>query len=292
MNDSFFQPLPSINFHLWQPCNMRCKFCFARDFGGVLGVLPKGHLSQLDAEKVVRLICEQPFSKITFAGGEPTLCPWLPQLVTIAKQAGLTTMVVTNGTRITQKYLASFEGKLDWIALSVDSVSPKVNFESGRKVPGKSGVLSYQDYCSIVDLVSDAGIRLKVNTTVHRLNLKDSMTSFINYARPERWKIFQVMGVESENQEAINSLGISPDEFSCYINRHAELEKVTRIVPETNEVMRGSYAMVDPAGRFYDTSSGSHFSSSPILDVGVITAYQEVHIDESRFIERGGLWGW
>ena len=21
--------IPSVNFHLWKPCNMKCRFCFA-----------------------------------------------------------------------------------------------------------------------------------------------------------------------------------------------------------------------------------------------------------------------
>ena len=36
--------IPSVNFHLWKSCNMKCRFCFAtfQDVGR--DVLPKGHL--------------------------------------------------------------------------------------------------------------------------------------------------------------------------------------------------------------------------------------------------------
>ena len=36
--------IPSVNFHLWKPCNMKCRFCFAtfQDIGQE--ALPKGHL--------------------------------------------------------------------------------------------------------------------------------------------------------------------------------------------------------------------------------------------------------
>ncbi len=27
MNDTI--KIPSVNYHLWRPCNMRCEFCFA-----------------------------------------------------------------------------------------------------------------------------------------------------------------------------------------------------------------------------------------------------------------------
>ena len=40
-------------------------------------------------------------------------------------------------------------------------------------------------------------------------------------------------------------------------------------MPESNELMRGSYVMVDPAGRFFDNVEGGHTYSRPILEVGV-----------------------
>ena len=43
---------PSVNYHLWAACNMRCRFCFAV-FDDVVGtVAPRGHLPR---EESVRL---------------------------------------------------------------------------------------------------------------------------------------------------------------------------------------------------------------------------------------------
>ena len=80
--------IPSVNFHLWEPCNMRCKFCFATFQDVKNSILPRGHLPKQDAIEVVLQLAEIGFEKITFAGGEPTLCPWLPDLITIAKEMG------------------------------------------------------------------------------------------------------------------------------------------------------------------------------------------------------------
>ena len=97
--------IPSINFHLWQPCNYRCKFCFARFQDVKSSVLPKGHLSKEDSIKVVNKNVDHGFEKITFVGGEPLLCPWLDELICIAKAGGLTSMVVTNGHTLTKEWL-------------------------------------------------------------------------------------------------------------------------------------------------------------------------------------------
>ncbi|GIQ92690.1 hypothetical protein KIPB_016603, partial [Kipferlia bialata] len=40
-------------------------------------------------------------------------------------------MVVTNGTRLTEEYLDSFEGCLDWVGLSIESGRETVNAELG-----------------------------------------------------------------------------------------------------------------------------------------------------------------
>ena len=73
--------IPSVNYHLWKPCNMKCGFCFAtfEDMPG--GFLPKGHLGRVDSMAVIEALAQAGFRKINFAGGEPTLCPWLIDLI-------------------------------------------------------------------------------------------------------------------------------------------------------------------------------------------------------------------
>ena len=48
--------IPSVNFHLWKPCNMRCRFCFAtfQDVGQ--DVLPNGHLPREGCLSVVEAL--------------------------------------------------------------------------------------------------------------------------------------------------------------------------------------------------------------------------------------------
>ena len=82
--------VPSVNYHLWKPCNMKCKFCFATFQDLDPSVLPEGHLGREDCISVVEALAHAGFQKINFAGGEPTLCPWLPDLIMLAKELGLT----------------------------------------------------------------------------------------------------------------------------------------------------------------------------------------------------------
>ena len=65
-------------------------------------------------------------------------------------------------------------------------------------------------------------------------------------------------------------------------------ERGVKVVPETNELMTGSYAMVDPLGRFYDDVRGMRAYSDPILKVGAEKALSQVSVSPERFAERGG----
>lgn len=283
--------IPSVNFHLWEPCNMRCKFCFATFQDVKQTILPKGHLPKEQAIEVVRALARFGFEKITFAGGEPTLCPWLGDLISTAKNAGMTTMIVTNGSKLSDSFLEANKGSLDWIALSIDSVIPQTNLEIGRAITGKRE-LSLDDYKALVERIRKYGYGLKINTVVNALNVNEDLSSFINFAQVKRWKTLQVMPVSGQNDYKIDDLLISLEAFESFVKRHEHLKGITTLVPEAIDLIRGSYAMVDPAGRFFDSSAGVHQYSQPILEVGVDMAYKEVCIDSDKFITRNGLYDW
>ena len=166
----------TVNFHLWEPCNMRCKFCFATFQDVKNEVLPKGHLPKEQTLNVVRQLAESGFEKITFAGGEPTLCPWLPELMALSTSLGMTTMLVTNGSRLTDDFLKKNQGNLHWIALSVDSINDETNVQTGRAICGKK-VIDLNEYKEIVDRIKQYGYRLKINTVVNRYNWNENMMS-------------------------------------------------------------------------------------------------------------------
>lgn len=73
-------------------------------------------------------------------------------MIKLAKNYGLTTSVVTNGTKITEDFLIEMQPYLDWIALSVDSLNDDVNLQSGRAIIGKK-VLSLQSYEDLVNII-------------------------------------------------------------------------------------------------------------------------------------------
>lgn len=280
--------IPSVNFHLWEPCNMRCKFCFATFQDVKKSILPKGHLPKQEALRIVDQLAQFGFEKITFAGGEPTLCPWLPELLQRAKQHGLTTMIVTNGTALSEEYLGTIAESTDWIALSIDSLCSKINLKSGRAKVGKKA-LDELTYLAIIERVISNGIKLKINTVVHALNYEEDMNEFINRVQPLRWKVLQVLPIEGQNSGSVNPFLITKSQFNEFVLKH---KGQSSLVPEANEDIKGSYVMVDPAGRFFQNEEAQYAYSLPILQHGVERAYKQMNYDYKLFQGRGGDYTW
>jgi len=283
--------IPAVNFHLWEPCNMRCNFCFATFQDVKQTILPKGHLPKEQAIKIVTDLAQSGFQKITFVGGEPTLCPWLPDLIAEAKKWGMTTMLVTNGTRLSTTFLESNKHHLDWITLSVDSLEENCNLKTGRAINGKK-TISKKEYYNLVDSIKSFGYGLKINTVVTTENCNEILIDFIEFAQPTRWKIFQVLPISGQNDGKVNELEITKETFENFIMRNKKESTKIEIVPENNSQMKGSYVMVDPAGRFFTNSNGKHRYSQPILEVGRQNALKEMDYDKEKFEERGGLYDW
>jgi radical S-adenosyl methionine domain-containing protein 2 len=277
----------SVNLHFWRPCDMRCGFCFAT-YLDTKTELPKGHLTKEELLELIELVARGGAEKLTFVGGEPTLCPWLGELIAHARAQGLTTMVVSNGWNLRKPgYIENELGDLDWLSLSVDSLDPERNRRSGRARGQQT--MSERDLLAIVDRARAMGMRLKLNTVVHAHNYDENLTEFALRMRPNRWKLFQVLPVVGQNDERFAEFEIGRDQFEAYVDRHRGLEDHgILVVPETNEAMRGSYAMIDPLGRFFDNVDGRHRYSEPIAAVGVQQAWEQIRFDPERFMQRGG----
>lgn len=271
----------AVNFHLYKPCNYRCRFCFAtyRDI--------HGHLPLTEATALLRALREAGVDKLNFAGGEPTLHPHIGELVAEARRLGFVVTLITNGARL-DRLLDDHADDIDWIGLSVDSADEHTQAELGR---GRGGHVERSRVHAA--RIHGLGIRLKLNSVVTALNWREDMRSFVRELRPARWKVFQVLAIDGQNDGSVEPLLIERAQFQAFVERHAELAaEGLAPVPEDNDAMTDSYAMIDPIGRFYGNHRGRYVYSRPILAVGVEAALAEVEFEVQRLIARGGLYLW
>lgn len=273
--------IPAVNYHLWKACNYKCKFCF-----GTFNDVNKNNLKTEEAKQVVQNIVDYGFEKITFSGGEPTLCKDLSELLKIAKKGGMTTSIVTNGSMLSYDWLRENREYLDWIAISIDSVNLETNIKSGRF--SKKNSFTKEKYLELIFIIKKLGYKLKINTVVSNYNKNENLVDFINEVKPLRWKIFQALPIEIQNDEFKNDFIITQSEFECFLQRHKE----SSYIKESNYDMKGSYIMIDPIGRFFENSKGIHKYSSKINSVGVQSALSELNYCFKKFIKREGLYDW
>ncbi len=276
--DKFFE---TASFHIVKPCNMKCKFCYAtfNDFKA-----PK-QLSRDEAFRILRKLKNAGLQKITFAGGEPMLYKHLDDCIEYAKMIGLTTSIITNGSLITYEWLHKMKGQLDWIGISIDSLNPDTLIKIGRTTKNDS----ITHYFDLVISIKEMGFKLKINTVVNSYNYNEDLNSFIEWAQPERWKVFQALKVEGQNEKQFDEIKVSEDQFNSFLKRHKNQKS---LVPENNEAMTGSYLLIDPLGRLFENSAGKHTYSRTLADNKVEDCVSDIKLDREMFIKRGGIYQW
>jgi radical S-adenosyl methionine domain-containing protein 2 len=273
----------TVSFHIVKPCNMKCKFCYAtfEDFH----VGPQ--LSLENAFKIINDLFKAGVEKVTFAGGEPLLYKHIKEVIVYTKQLGITTSIITNGSLLTESFLAEMRPYLDWIGVSIDSIYNVTNQQIGRTE--KSNWQSRHNYYNLVSQIKDYGYKLKINTVVNAFNQDEDLNDFIAFARPERWKVFQTLKVEGQNDKQFNEIKCTSDQFTDFITRHSAHKC---LVPEDNEAMTGSYLLIDPLGRLFENSKGKHTYSDSLVNNDLETCLSQISLDREMFIKRGGIYNW
>ena len=271
-----YREIESLNWHVWPNCNYKCKFCFAT-------FQDKEHLKREDYLKIPPVLAHFGVKKINYVGGEPMLFPHLGELLSVSKQSGLVTSIVTNGSMLTRDFLDQNQKNLDWIGISIDSSS-----ENTERMLGRGNGRHVRMAVKAASTVKEYGIKLKINTVVTQLNYNDDMRSLISELEPDRWKVFQFLPIEGENDRPAFRMLITNEQFMEFVKRHEHL----RPVYEDNNAMTGSYIMIDPLGRLFQNWNRKYRYSTSILEIGFPEALGQVGWDSKKYIERGGRYKW
>ncbi|KAL8657749.1 MAG: hypothetical protein Q9226_001621 [Calogaya cf. arnoldii] len=273
----------SVNYHFTRRCNYECGFCFHTAKTSYM-------LPIEEAKKGLKLLVNAGMRKVNFAGGEPFLYPkFLGELVRFCKEDlhVESVTVVTNGSLVKEKWLQQYGKHLDIMAVSCDSFDEKTNMMIGR---GKGNHL--ETFVKLSELCREYNVKFKVNTVVCRYNIDEDMNAMIEKVAPFRWKCFQVLVVEGENDSSTTLRNaqrfvISDDEYQTFCNRHQHQQS---LVPESNKVMKSSYLILDEYMRFLNKGVKEPIKS--ILEIGVPAAMNNVYWDDESFTRRGGEYDW
>lgn len=270
----------TANWHVIKACNYKCTFCYAH--------FDRSPPAPLDLTTSYRLLAElaaQGVHKVNFAGGEPLLHPHLHELVLRTVNLGMHASLVSNGSRLSRRFLSETGPLLSQIGLSCDSVDDRTNTRLGRGF-GNHRKIVERAFKRMDDYVPF--VQRKLNTVVMRPNLQDDFAPFLADAGVQRWKVFKFLRIQGENDAAADDLAIRSDEFEAFVQRHRGRAP---IVPEDNAAMTGTYVMIDPEGRAYQNRGGRYRRGPPVHTAGLVASIREAGgFDYDGFVRRGGAY--
>ncbi len=225
----------SINYHITEKCNYRCKFCFARYKNY------NKELSLSESLKLIEILADNGCKKINFAGGEPTLINHLPELITHSKNLGLFVSLISNGTGISRKFMKKCSKKLDLIGLSIDSQNNKIEAKLGRTMKLKSKNYSHINLVTQkIALIKEFGIPIKINSVVNSLNWYEDLSEFIQFINPIRWKVFEVHYLNGINDRFFTEFAnLKPWQLRLFFETHKQLNPVY----ESSKMILDSYCI-------------------------------------------------
>lgn len=282
-----------INYHMTEMCNFSCKYCFAT-WGKTFPEV-EIHQSSNKVEQLINLIAnyfltDNPIRRqldyktvrINFAGGEPVMLgSRFINAISMAKEYGLNTSLITNGYLLTNRMISKISPYLDMLGISFDTSDP-LTAECIGRVDRKKNWLSSHRLEEIIAQYRQSNChgKVKINTVVNVFNRQENLTQIITKIAPNKWKLLRVLPVYSKN------LSIKQEQYLSYVQRHQSLSNL--IITEDNEDMWQSYLMLNPEGKFYQNiglCAGIKQSPS-IFDVGIKEALSYIDFNPQSFVKR------
>lgn len=264
-----------VNLHILEPCNYRCKHCFAH-FDST-AITPVEHWIKI----VDNCMSTGKVYEFNIAGGEPLLYKDLDKLISHIKAAGARCSIITNGSLMTSDWIQRNAANLDTIGFSVDSFVPETMIAMGR-CDNKGRFLSAERFISICNEIREENpdICLKVNTVVTAINKLEIPAEIIKSISPciNKWKLLR-MSVFKTDCFDNSAYQISAEEYYRFVSVNLEClgNTLNDIYIDTGKVttksgidvvientMTNTYVMIDSSGYLVDNSS--HGKYKQVID--------------------------
>jgi MoaA/NifB/PqqE/SkfB family radical SAM enzyme len=237
-----------VDLRLLGKCNLSCPFCF-----GPRHEVPS--MTEEEAFRVVGLLRRAEVRGVVVSGGEPTLLPYLADLLAELSRPlpsglpGPRVVLSTNGLaplRTMERILP----QLSWIALPLESADA----EQHRLM--RTGVAPHR--ARVLRLLEEVRTRhdrvqVKLGTVVTRLNLSgapDVLDLIEDAWLPHVWKVYQ-MSETNYGADNRDWLSVGDQQFEDVVARceKAAANRGIRLEVYRNSKRSGSYLFIDPDGQ-------------------------------------------
>jgi len=172
--EGMLETIKNPNFSIVVPggCNGNCNFCFWKNDKAC-----ENYIQNLT--ETMNSLPEQ-FYQLSLTGGEPTLSPYLSDILeSIDPERWSNTVLTTNGTNL-KKFIPKLEGKIQHVNISRHHYDDTINesiFES-KTIP------SSDELKVLVEELNKVGIDVTYSAVLtEHLNTKEEVKKFIKYAK-------------------------------------------------------------------------------------------------------------
>lgn len=225
-----------FNLHFTDFCNYKCKFCYAKKEQKILSLEQiKIIVDNISDYLKINNIKD---GRINIAGGEPTTCSYLQEIIDYINSKSITASLITNGSLLSEEFIRINKRKLSMIGISIDSVNEETNLKLGR-CQGKK-VFDYVKLCSICRYIKQNGIVLKINIVVSKINLDEDIKQLLDDVKPDRFKILQMLPTTPFASKNC----VTDEEFEAYLKKYKDYN----FVHEKQENIQKAYMIIDSLG--------------------------------------------
>ena len=236
-----------MNFELcWNitaRCNENCKYCHR--------FLSPKDLTREENVKILNNIMTSGIKNVTFTGGEALLMPYLSELILFCSENDIKSKLITNGILFTDKFFNQIKNSLNYLNLSLDSISKATNLLLGR------GGEHFENVKKCLSLVAGSQINLSINSVATKLNKDDlfGLAKFLSNKNISEWRIFKFMPLREKAKVNEKEFEISQEEYEKLINDLLSISNLN-IVTRQVEDFEKQYLLILANGDIVVTKDG------------------------------------
>ena len=242
-------------------CNMRCKHCH------LWQVKKHNDLDTEEAKRFMSDIADLGTLHLSFSGGEPFLRKDLLELISFARDAGLSTGVNTNGTRLVdpQHAKAACKSGLGEVFVSLDGADA----ESHNDIRGRPNAFSsaIRAIDNLLDQREGHKPAVHVNTTVTGSNV-DSLEGILEIARSHKVDGMTLSIVQSVDTYSPNAemTGIESNGLSRKLRRLAH--ESGGLIPHSDEYLDRFQTYLEKPSMLYEYRCAAGFANAVVQPNG------------------------
>ena len=236
-----------MNFELcWNitaRCNENCKYCHR--------FLSPKDLTRDENFKILNNIMTSGIKNVTFTGGEALLMPYLSELILFCSENDIKSKLITNGILFTDKFFNQIKNSLNYLNLSLDSISKETNLLLGR------GGEHFENVKKCLSLVANSQINLSINSVATKLNKNDlfELAKFLSDKNISEWRIFKFMPLREKAKVNEKEFEISQDEYEKLIKDLLNISNLN-IVTRQDEDFEKQNLLIHANGDIVVTKDG------------------------------------